>query len=283
MLRLRFLVTLILLVCPWVYSYGQLHFASVHGERGYAAMRGTGRLDLDNGLILSLSGGYYRMSDSEEDENGATVKAALLAEYELTDNFRLLAGASYIPKKLGFQNVGYGIGAQNTLCYRCGIFKRPHFGVYAGQVRYKVDSNLHGAPLVSRFKTVATGVSALAGGEMGRFLFQTRYDKVIKYNNKPPHDITSNWTEIPFMTAVVQGFVSDSLAARLAYRTRWITPYAVYARYRYLVRGDHAVAVAAGLALHVGLTTLTGGVEIFEPNRDENRKTYFSLSASTEF
>ncbi len=283
MLRLRFLVTLVLLVCPWVYSYGQLHFASVHGERGYAAMRGVGRLDLDNGLILSLSGGYYRMSDSEEDENGATVKAALLAEYELTDNFRLLAGASYIPKKLGFQNVGYGIGAQYTLCYRCGIFKRPHFGVYAGQVRYKVDSNLHGAPLVSRFKTVATGVSALAGGEMGRFLFQTRYDKVIKYNNKPPHDITSNWTEIPFMTAVVQGFVSDSLAARLAYRTRWITPYAVYARYRYLVRGDHAVAVAAGLALHVGLTTLTGGVEIFEPNRDENRKTYFSLSASTEF
>ena len=57
MLRLRFLLTLVLLVCPWVYSYGQLHFASVHGERGYAAMRGVGRLDLDNGLILTPSGG----------------------------------------------------------------------------------------------------------------------------------------------------------------------------------------------------------------------------------
>ena len=125
MLRLRFLLTLVLLVCPWVYSYGQLHFASVHGERGYAAMRGMGRLDLDNGLILTPSGGYYRMSDSEEDKNGAIAKAALLAEYELTDNFRLAAGASYIPKKLGFQNVGYGIGGRYTLCYRCGILNTP--------------------------------------------------------------------------------------------------------------------------------------------------------------
>ena len=283
MLRLRFLLTLVLLVCPWVYSYGQLHFASVHGERGYAAMRGVFRLDLDNGLILTPSGGYYRMSDSEEDKNGATAKAALLAEYELTDNFRLAAGASYIPKRLGFQNVGYGIGGRYTLCYRCGIFKYPYIGVRVGQVRYRVDSDIRGAALESRFKTVSTGASVLAGGEMGRFLLQTQYDKVIKYNNKPPHDITSNWTEIPFITAVVQGFVSDTLAARLAYRTRWVTPYAVYARYRYLVRGDRAIAVAAGLALHVGLTTLTGGVEIFEPNREANRKTYFSLSASTEF
>ena len=86
----------------------------------------------------------------------------------------------------------------------------------------------------------------------------------------------SNWTEIPFMTAVLQGFIRDVAAARLAYRTRWITPYAVYARYRYQVGGGPATAVAGGLALHVGLTTLTGGVEIFEPNREANRKTYFS-------
>ena len=283
MLRLRFLLTLVLLVCPWVYSYGQLHFASVHGERGYAAMRGVFRLDLDNGLILTPSGGYYRMSDSEEDENGAIAKAALLAEYELTDNFRLAAGASYIPKKLGFQNVGYGIGGRYTLCYRCGIFKYPYVGARVGQVRYRVDSDVRGAALESRFKTVSTGASVLAGSEMGRFLLQTQYDKVIKYNNEPSAGIMSNWTEIPFMTAVLQGFIRDVAAARVAYRTRWITPYAVYARYRYQVGGGSATAVAGGLALHVGLTTLTGGVEIFEPNREANRKTYFSLSASTEF
>ncbi len=283
MFHLRLLFALVLLVCPWVYSYGQLHFAGVHGERGYAAMRGNFRWDLDNGLVLTPSGGYYRMSDSEEDEQGAMLKGALMAEYELTDFLTAVAGASYVPKNLGFQNVGYGAGLRYVLCYRCGIFKNPFVGVYAGQTRYKIDRDLHGNELENRFKTVATELSLLLGTQMGRFALQTQYDKVIKYNNKPPQDITSNWTQIPFMTAVVQGFVSDVAAVRLAYRTRWITPYAVYSRYKYLVNSDHTVSVAAGLALHLGLTTVSGGVEIFEQNREENRKTYFFMSATTEF
>ena len=167
MLRLRFLLTLVLLVCPWVYSYGQLHFASVHGERGYAAMRGVFRLDLDNGLILTPSGGYYRMSDSEEDENAATAKAALLAEYELTDNFRLAAGASYIPKRLGFQNVGYGIGGRYTLCYRCGIFKYPYVGARVGQVRYRVDSDVRGAAPFAFLKFRENSVEQTPGARLG--------------------------------------------------------------------------------------------------------------------
>lgn len=280
---LHWTFTLVLLVCPWVYSYGQLHFAGVHGERGYAAMRGDLRWDLDNGFVVTPSGGYYRMSDSEEDEQGATVKGSLLVEYELSDGVRLSTGASYIPKKLGFQNIGYGAGMQYDLCYRCGILKNPYIGLRFGQTRYKIDNDLRGRPLANRFKTVATGASLLLGGEMGRFLLQAQYDKVLKYNNKPSDNVTSNWTQIPFMTAVVQGFVSDIAAARIAYRTRWITPYAVYSRYRYVAGSNYTVSVSGGLALHLGPATISGGVEIFEQNREASRKTYFFMSASTKF
>lgn len=283
MFLFRFALTLILLVCPWGFSYGQLHFAGVNGERGYAALRGSYRLDLDNGFVLVPVFGYYRMSDKEEDEAGATSKFALLTEYEPAEGLTLSAGASYTPKRLDFQNISYGAGLKYALCYRCAIFKNPFLQARFWQTRYKIGLDMYGRELASRFKTTATAASLAAGTETGRFLLQARYDKVIKYNDRPPADITSNWTEIPFMTAIVQGFVSDIAAARLAYRTRWITPYAVYSRYRYLVNSDHTVSVAGGLALHLGASTLSGGVEIFEQNREQNRKTYFFMSASTEF
>lgn len=283
MRSLKVLLPLILLVCPWVFSYGQLSFSGVNGEKGYAALQGNFRLDLDNGFTLIPAVGYYRMSDKEEDESGATTKFALSAEYALNDNLSVSLGASYIPLRLGFQNIAYGAGAKYTLCYRCGVFKYPYLSARFGQVRYKIDSDIYEQDLPDTFKTTATAASLEAGSELGRFFFQARYDKVIKYNDRPPADITSNWTEIPFMTAVVQGFVRDIAAARLAYRTKWITPYAVYARYKYLVNSDYTVSVAGGLALHLGPTTLSGGVEVFEQNREENRKTYFSMSASTQF
>ena len=282
MLR-KAVILLILLVCPWVVSYGQLHFAGVNGERGYAALRGDYRLTLDNGLSLLPSVGYYRRSDTEEDEAGATTKFALAAEYEVLEGFFLALGASYIPKRLGFQNVSYGVTGKYVLAYRYGIFKYPYIGFRFGQTRYRIDSDVYGNDLPQQYKTYATQASLTAGSELGRFVLQAQYDKVIKYNNNPPSNITSNWTDIPFMTAVVQGFVSDIAAARLAYRTKWITPYAVYSRYRYMVNSDYTVSVAGGLALHLGESTLSGGVEVFEQNREENRKTYFFMSASTEF
>ncbi len=283
MFRLKAVLTFALLVCPWVYSYGQLHFASVNGERGYAALRGEYRLDLDNGFTLVPAGGYYRMSDKEEDESGATTKFAFSTEYEINDSFKVLAGISYIPARLGFENVGYGVGGQYTLCYHCGLFKYPYVRGYIGQQRYQITADQSGKDLSSVFKTYTTAGALEAGSELGRFFLQVRYDKVIKYSSKPTSDLAANWTDIPFMTAVVHGFVRDIAAARVAYRTRWITPYAVYARYKYTASDTYAVAVSGGLSLHWGATTLSGGVEVFEQMHDKTRKTYFSVSASTEF
>ncbi len=283
MFLFRIALILVLVICPWVFSCGQLHFASVNGERGYAAMRGDFRMDLDNGFVLVPAVGYYRMSDTEEDESGATTKFAFSAEYEAADNLKVIAGASYIPLRLGFQNVAYGAGVRYTPCYRCAGMRYPYVSLYAGQTRYKIDAYSDGRDLPGRFKTYSTAARAEAGGELGKFFFQARYEKVIKYKNKPSADVAANWTEIPFMTAVVQGFVSDAAAARVAYRTRWISPYAAYARYKYLAHADYGVSAAAGLALHLGQTTLSGGVEIFEQDRTDTRKTYFSMSASTTF
>ena len=281
--RLKIILTFVLLVCPWVVSYGQLHFAGVNGERGYAALRGSYRLDLDNGFILTPAVGYYRMSDKEEDEAGATTKFALSAAYEITDNLVADVVGAYIPRRLGFENWIYGAGLTYTLCYRCGPLKNPYIRAQGGQALYDITDDRTGQALPSRFKTTATAASLEAGSELGKFWFQARYDKVIKYTHKPPQGVTSNWTEIPYMTAVVQGFISDMAAARVAYRTRWISPYAVYARYKYLEYSDYTISVAGGLALHLGQATISGGVEIFEQNRQDHRKTYFFMSASTEF
>ena len=283
MLRLKLLLTLVLVICPWVVSYGQLHFAGVNGERGYAALRGSYRLDLDNGFIITPAVGYYRRSDKEEDEPGATTKFALSVAYELADGLLADVMGAYIPRRLGFENWMYGAGLTYTLCYRCGPFKYPYLHGRVGQSFYDVRDDASGRPLPGRFTTAATAASLELGSELGAFFFQARYDKVIKYTNKPPQGVTSNWTEIPYMTAVVQGFISDMVAARVAYRTRWITPYAVYSRYKYLEASEYTVSIAGGLALHVGPGTISGGVEIFEQNRQDHRKTYFFMSASTEF
>lgn len=277
------LVSLVLLICPCALCYGQVSFSSVNGERGYAAMRGAVLWDLDNGFMLRPSGGYYRISDKEEDETGALGKAALDVFYSLNDNWTVFIGGHYIPRRLGFENSGYQVGSRYTLCYRCGPFKNPYIQGQAGQSFYDITAYANGDSYDGHFNSTANTAAAELGSEVGRFFIQARYDKVIKYKHRPAADLAAHWTEIPFMTAIVQGFVSDIASAQVAYRTRWITPYAVYARYKYLTHSDYTVSVAGGLALHVGKSTFSGGVEIFEQNHEENKKTYFSLSASTEF
>ena len=277
------LINLVLLICPCALCYGQLSFSSVNGERGYAAMRGSYVWDLDNDFTLIPAGGYYRMSDKEEDKTGATGKAALEVRYELNDDLSLLAGGHYIPRRMGFEAMGYYGGAKYNLCYHCGIFKNPYLVVAGGQTFYDLTAYNDGTRYGGHFRTAATQAGGEIGSELGKFLVQVRYDKVIKYSHNPPGNIVSNWTEIPYMTAIVQGFVRDVAAARLSYRTKWITPYAVYARYKYMTRSKETVSVAAGLAVHWKASTISGGVEIFEQNQEDKRKTYFSFSASTAF
>ena len=276
-------IYLVLLICPCALCYGQVSFSSVNGERGYAAMRGSFRWELDNGLVLIPSGGYYRRSDSEEDENGAAGKVALETQYAVNDDLTWQLGGFYIPRRLGYEASGYYGGATYNLCYRCGIFKEPFVRVLAGQTFYDLTAYADGRDYGGHFHSFATQAGAELGSEIGKFFLQAHYDKVIKYNHTPPDNIVSNWTEIPFMTAVVQGFVRDVIAAKLSYRTRWITPYGVYARYKYMTRSHDTISVAGGVAVHWGQTTLSGGVEVFEQNQEQNRKTYFSMSVSTEF
>ena len=133
------------------------------------------------------------------------------------------------------------------------------------------------------FGEVETGAHIEAAADAGNWNVQAAWHKVIEYSNKPPHNLTFSWANIPFMTAVVQGFVKEAAAVRLSYRTELITPYASLARYRYNELSDTAAAVSAGLHLHLGEISLSGGVEVFVPRREDNRKTFFSMSAEVEF
>lgn len=283
---MRFLTVLFniaLLICPCALCYGQLSFSSVNGEGGYAAMRGQFVLNLDNGFSLIPSGGYYRTTDKEEDVTGAAGKVALDVEYALSDYMIASLGGYYIPRRMGFEGQGYHGHLKTFLCYHCGWLKNPYLQAGFEERLYDITAYADGRSYPGHFRTQAPVVMAEIGSELGKFFVQARYDKVIKYNHRPPTGIASNWTEIPFMTAIVQGFVRDIASARITYRASWITPYVVYARYKYMEHSDYTVSVAGGLALHWGQSIFSGGVEVFEQNREQNRRTYFSMSASTTF
>ncbi len=279
----RLFAVLLILVCPCALCYGQLSFSGVNGEKGYAALRGEYKLDLDNGFILTPDYGYYRRSDKEEDEAGSTSRYGLTVLYELNDEMALTATGRWVPIMLGFQSVSYEAGLNWKPFYRYGIIKEPLLFLSAGQTRYDVYSNWLGRSLPAKFATTETFAHGSAAGWAGPFELQAVYQKVIKYSSQPPSGVTANWADIPFMVAVIQGFVKETTGARISYPTRWITPYASWVRYKYAGKRDFAVAVSGGLALHLWDMDFRGGVEIFEPKREETRKTYFSMSVEAKF
>ena len=277
------LLYIVLLICPCASCYGQTSFSSVSGRGGYAAMKGFFVWPLDNGLTLVPFGGFYRPSDREQDEAYAMGKAGVEARYEVGDALQLFANGDYVPQRAGFERISYQVGASYQLCYHCGFFKTPYLQISSGQVFYHLTQYASGHEYPNGFWTNSPLAIAEAGTGIWKLELQLRYEKLIKYTHRPPADIASYWTDIPFMTAIVQGFVSDISAGKVSCPTRFITPYGVWAQYRYLTDGRYMTAWAAGVSLRWGRTTLSGGVENFESRLDAARKNYFSFSASTEF
>ena len=278
-MRLKTALVSLLLLCPCALCYGQLRFASVGGEKGYSAMRATYVADLDNGFIITPQYGYYRMSDKEIDEEGSTSRYGLEVRYELTDPFSLIAEGIWQPKAVGYEGVLYRAGAAWKPFYYWGGIKNPVLMVKFGQERYHsyVDVQGHDLP-DGAFKQVGTSSLSELAFDVKQFQLQATWQKVIKYSSRVPQNVTFSWAEIPYMTAVLQGYLKDCYAAKLSYRTDLITPYVSFARYHYDQRRQVAGAVSAGLHIKLWDVELTGGIEVFEPRREKNRKTYFSLS-----
>lgn len=278
------LLSLVLLICPCAFCYGQISFLGVNGERGYSAMRSFYRADLDNGLVLTPYYEFYRQTDKEYDESGSITRYKLDASYELNDDWALTASGSWQPTAVGYSAVGYWAGAQWKPFYRWGLLKNPRLGFLAGQERYRIYVNKMGNTLAHSFHQLDTAVRAEAGTELGPWDLKASWHKVIQYKNKDfPSDVTFSWADLPYMTAVIQGFIKDAMAVRLSYPTHFITPYAVLGRYNYAERRGTALAVSAGMRVSWGRTSLSGGVEVFEPRREATRKTYFSMSAEVDF
>lgn len=278
------LISLVLLICPCALCYGQLSFSGVNGERGYSAMRGLYRADLDNGFVFTPRYEFYRQTDKEYDESGTTSRYGLAGSYEINDDWTLAASAFWQPTAVGYRAVGYEAGALWKPFYRWGVLKNPVLAGYAGQTRYKTEVDRMGNALMDSFHQVETYARAEASGDIYAWRLKAAWQKVIQYNNRHlTPDVTFSWADIPFMTAVIQGFIKEAAAVRISYQTDFITPYAVWGRYRYAERGDTALAVSAGMRVQWGRTSLSGGVEVFEPRREANRKTYFSMSAEVDF
>ncbi len=242
-------------------------------------MRASFDGDLDNGWVFIPQFGYYRMSDKETDEEGSTSRYGLEVRYELTDSWVLLANATWQPLAVGYEGVAYEGGLRYQPFYYWAGLKKPWVGVKWGQSRTHSYVDMTGQDLPGgAFKQVGTTAEVEAETEAKNFHLQATWQKVIKYSSRPPQDVTFSWAEVPYMTAVLQGFIKDSLAAKISYQTQLITPYVSWVRYHYDWHRTVAAAISAGVHVQLWGAEVTGGVEIFEPRHDRNRKTFFSLS-----
>lgn len=273
------LVSLLILLCPCALCYGQLRFASVGGEKGYSAMRASYVADLDNGWILVPQYGYYRMSDKEIDEAGSTSRYELQVRYELNDAWETLVEVGLQPQAVGYESALYKAGFRWRPFHYFKGLKNPVLLAKFGQERYRAYVNSQGNDLpYGVFRQVGTHAYLEAEVDVKRVHLQGTWQKVIKYSSRVPQDVTFSWADVPYMTAVIQGFLKDAYAVRISYPSRYVTPYASLVRYHYDQRRTVASAVSAGLHVRLWDVEVSGGIEVFEPRREENRKTFFSLS-----
>lgn len=235
-------------------------------------------LDLDNGFRFIPRVGYYRMSDSEKDEKGSTSRYGMQISYELSDTVHVFIDGVWHPKAIGYQAVLYDGGVQWEPFYYWHGLKNPFVRGSIGQGRYRSLVDNQGIRLARTFREVDTHLLLSAGTDISRWGVQATWQKVLKYSEPLPANISFSWAEIPYMSAVVQGFVRDAYAFRTSYRSEAVSPYAGIVRYQYAHRNKEAYAVLAGLSIQLWGASFLGGVEVFEPRREETRKTFFSLS-----
>ena len=277
-------LSLILLVCPWALCYGQLSFLGVNGERGYSAVRGIYKWDLDNNFILTPSYEFYRMSDNKDvEKTGATYRYGLKTSYDFSDAWRVYTQFFWQPSAVGYRAFsGYGAVVWQPF-YRLNFVKNPFVEARIGVARYKTWVDRNGMVLARPFHETEINSMLRAGAELGHCQLQASWHKVLQYKNRVPASVSFSWADIPFMTAVVQGFLQNASALRVSYPTRLVTPFVSAARYEYASSAHPSTALGAGLNVHYGETTFSGGVEVFEPRREENRKTFFSVSVEVDF
>lgn len=277
-------LTVVLLICPCALCYGQLSFLGVNGERGYSALRATYVWDLDNNFIFTPAYEFYRMSDEPDvEKTGSTYRYSLKGSYDLSDAWRAYAHVLWQPTAVGHRAVGYYAGGVWHPFYRYGLIKDPFLDVRVGQMRYHSSLNVSGNALPDAYKQIETNTQVYAGAEIGPWNLKAAWHKVIQYSNQVRPDVSFSWADIPFMTAVVQGFLRQAQAVRVSYPTSLITPYATVARYQYAQSLHPATAVSVGLEIKWEGTVLAGGVEVFEPRRQDSRRTFFSMLVEVEF
>ncbi len=277
-------LSFILLICPCAFCYGQISFLGVNGERGYSAMRASYVWDLDNDFIFTPSYEFYRQSDAPDvEKTGSTYRYGLTGSYDFSDVWRVYLRGLWQPQAVGNKALRYETGGVWRPFYRYGLFKNPFLDVRLGWAHYQTRLDTSGNALAQVYTQEETNTQLRLGTEVGPWNLKAAWHKVIQYNHPVEPGIEFSWADIPFMTAVVQGFLREATALQVSFPTRFITPYATAVRYRYAQSDRPAVAVGTGLRLKWEKTSLTGGVEVFEPRRQETRKTFFSMSVEVDF
>lgn len=281
------LVSLILSLCPCALCYGQLSFSTVGGEDGYSALRGAYRWEEDNGIVWTPKYSYFRFFDDPE-YDGSYSRFGLNISYDLNDDWTLQTEGFLQPQEGGERAYGYKAGALWKPFYYFKGIKNPFIRGAVFQNRHRIDPSLSNFPQSNEVakplaKEVETGTELEIGFEFTKWNLKAQYNKVLKYNSKDELLFASAWAEVPYLTAVIQGFIREAYAARFEYQTDFLQPYATWVQYRFAQSAAWAQAVQGGLRLKLWETTIQGGVEIFEPRHEDTRKLFFMLSMEAAF
>ena len=273
-----------LLVCPCAFCYGQLSFLGVNGERGYSAIRTKYVLDLDNDFVFVPSYEFYRQSDEPEvEETGSTYRYGLRALYAFSERWSWYVGGSWQPWAVDNEATRAYAGGVWRPFYRKGVIKEPFLDVRLEHVNRRSRIDTSGNLLAKTYKQDETNIQILTGAKLGLVDLEAAWHKVIQYSNPVRPEVSFSWADIPFMTAVVQGCLRQAAALQVSFPLRFVTPYMSAVRYEYAEVSHPALAVRGGVSIKWENVVFSGGVEVFEPRREENRRTFFSMSVEIDF
>lgn len=273
----KLILSLLLLISPIVFCFGQVSVSGVTGSDGYSVLRSSLQTDVFFIPGLSFTPGY---SVYQKDGMKSMSQYSLGANFKLPiiDLIEVGASGGYIPRSNDYSSYFYDVNASvnaETLFFRLlptdelrigGGVKNTYHSFYDPD--YKVDE---------------TDAYGFISQQTGGFDTSVNFTKAISYSK----DLTGTvppWMDVKNFTAVYSGYLDYSVGANAGYTYKFIRPYASYNFLKTKNTDFSTDNARAGVIVKVFMIDFNAAMEWFNFTRNTaERKSFFSLSAGMKF
>lgn len=272
MIMKKLLLSVSLLICPMVFTFGQLSLSGLAGKNGYSVLNASFTAGVPFVPGLSLVPKYSLL---EQDNTPAISQYGLGANLRLPfiDIVEVGADAYYIPKSNNYSAFSYDLhGAVNVENLLFRLLPTDTLKLGAG-----VRTIYHSFYDPDYDNTEVDGYGFLNIGKGGLDASVT-YVKALSYSNTT-NGIYPPWLNLPYFTAIYNGYLDYSLGLGVGYTYKFIRPFVAYNFLR--TEGAPSTDDAkVGLTVRVLMVDINAAVEWLNFSQNtENRKTFFSLTA----